>query len=191
MIAYAQPTKGGFPKAVYARSENGSTVPLISGFMSPRKPQSIQNRSMIPTSRRTSGKLQQDRSEYMLSYPQTPPRSGGSTSSSPSPKGQKTVTRRQSTSLRRMSNPLDTIDASNMSKDVSSTAVELILSSCDPSLIHIAPILAELGIHRMEHLRAIARLSEETRDREIKEQALKRGVTVMEWAILLDKLQDL
>jgi len=43
----------------------------------------------------------------------------------------------------------------------------------------------------MEHLRAIARLSEETRDREIKEQALKRGVTVMEWAILLDKLQDL
>ena len=43
----------------------------------------------------------------------------------------------------------------------------------------------------MEHLRAVSRLSEETRDKEVKEQALRRGVTVMEWAILVDKLQTL
>ena len=73
----------------------------------------------------------------------------------------------------------------------STSSVEVILSSCDPSLLHIAPVLYELGIKRVDHLRAVARLSEETRDREVKEQALKRGVTVVEWAIFLDKLQSL
>jgi hypothetical protein len=34
-------------------------------------------------------------------------------------------------------------------------------------------------------------MNEETRDRELKGQALMRGVTVMEWAILIDKLQCL
>ena len=73
----------------------------------------------------------------------------------------------------------------------STSSVEIILSSCDPSLLHIAPILYELGIKRVDHLRAIARLSEETRDREVKEQARRRGVTVVEWAIFLDRLQSL
>jgi hypothetical protein len=31
-------------------------------------------------------------------------------------------------------------------------------------------------------------MHEETRDREVKEEALKKGVTVIEWAIFLDKL---
>jgi hypothetical protein len=42
-----------------------------------------------------------------------------------------------------------------------------------------------------EHLRAVGKLSEETRNREVKEEVLKLGVTVVEWAILLDRLQSL
>jgi len=38
---------------------------------------------------------------------------------------------------------------------------------------------------------ALARMREGTRDREVKEEALKKGVTVVEWAILIDKLQTL
>ena len=38
---------------------------------------------------------------------------------------------------------------------------------------------------------ALARMREETRDREVKEEALRKGVTVVEWAILIDKLQTL
>ena len=66
-----------------------------------------------------------------------------------------------------------------------------VLASCEPSLLHIGPALSELGICKMEHLRAVKRLTEETRDRELREPALKKGVTVMEWAILLDKILTL
>ena len=38
---------------------------------------------------------------------------------------------------------------------------------------------------------ALARMREQTRDREVKEEALKKGVTYVEWAILIDKLQSL
>ena len=38
---------------------------------------------------------------------------------------------------------------------------------------------------------ALARMREQTRDREVKEEAFKKGVTVVEWAILIDKLQSL
>ncbi|GLB38757.1 hypothetical protein LshimejAT787_0506220 [Lyophyllum shimeji] len=76
-------------------------------------------------------------------------------------------------------------------KSASTVAFENILASCEPPLLHISPALAKVGIMNESHLRAIARLSEETRDREIKEEALRQGVTVMEWAILLDKLQEL
>ena len=65
------------------------------------------------------------------------------------------------------------------------------LASCDPPLVHLSPMLAKLGILHEGHLRAVARLSEETRDREVREEALKLGVTVMEWAMLLDRLQTL
>lgn len=43
----------------------------------------------------------------------------------------------------------------------------------------------------MEHLKAVTRLSEEMRDREVREEALRMGVTVVEWAILLDKVSML
>ncbi|KAI0252108.1 hypothetical protein BJV78DRAFT_1204796 [Lactifluus subvellereus] len=71
------------------------------------------------------------------------------------------------------------------------SAIEFILSSCQPSLLHLLPILEELGVRRSEHMTALARMREETRDREVKEEALKKGVTVVEWAILIDKLQSL
>ena len=40
-------------------------------------------------------------------------------------------------------------------------------------------------------LKALANMHEETGGREVKEEVLKKGVTVAEWAILLDKLQVL
>ncbi|KAJ7878871.1 hypothetical protein B0H14DRAFT_1630753 [Mycena olivaceomarginata] len=69
--------------------------------------------------------------------------------------------------------------------------LEDILISCEPSLLHICPVLQRVGILGAEHLRAVGKLSEETRNKEVKEEVLKLGVTVIEWAILLDKLQAL
>jgi len=68
---------------------------------------------------------------------------------------------------------------------------EAILASCEPSLVHIAPLLRRLGIRRVGHLKAIARLTPPTRDREVKEDAFRQGITVMEWAILVDKISML
>lgn len=68
---------------------------------------------------------------------------------------------------------------------------EQLLDSCKPSLSHIAPILARLGITKVEHLKAVTRLSEEMRDREVREEALRMGVTVVEWAVLLDQVRML
>ena len=42
-----------------------------------------------------------------------------------------------------------------------------------------------------EHMTTLVRMREQTRDREVKKEALKKGVTVVEWAILIDKLQSL
>ncbi|KAJ7194236.1 hypothetical protein GGX14DRAFT_476681 [Mycena pura] len=69
--------------------------------------------------------------------------------------------------------------------------LEHVLVSCEPSLLHVAPILQRIGILRTEHLRAVGRLTEETRNKEVKEEVLKLGVTVVEWAILLDKLRSM
>lgn len=68
---------------------------------------------------------------------------------------------------------------------------EAILASCEPSLVHIAPLLRNLGIRKVGHLKAIARLTPPTRDREVKEDAFRQGITVMEWAILVDKISML
>ena len=68
---------------------------------------------------------------------------------------------------------------------------EAILASCEPSLVHIAPLLRRLGIRKVGHLKAIARLTPPTRDREVKEDAFRQGITVMEWAILVDKISTL
>ncbi|KAH9065252.1 hypothetical protein EDB87DRAFT_1043616 [Lactarius vividus] len=82
-------------------------------------------------------------------------------------------------------------EATSHTKVTSSAQIESVLSSCQPSLLHLLPILEELGVRRSEHMTALARMREETRDREVKEEALKKGVTVVEWAILIDKLQTL
>lgn len=69
-------------------------------------------------------------------------------------------------------------------------ALEAFLTSCKPPLLYLAPILVGLGIRSNEHLKAVGRLKEETRNKEVREEALKRGMTIMEWAILLDRLQQ-
>jgi hypothetical protein len=84
-----------------------------------------------------------------------------------------------------------TISTISTVKSSSIVAFENVLASCEPSLLHISPVLANLGILTEGHLRAVARLTEETRDREVKDEALRQGVTVVEWAILLDRLQAL
>jgi hypothetical protein len=76
-------------------------------------------------------------------------------------------------------------------KVASGHEIESVLASCQPSLLHLLPILEELGVRRSEHMTALARMREQTRDREVKEEALRKGITVVEWAILIDKLQSL
>lgn len=145
----------------------------------------------------------------MISYPNTPPLTGSQASSgSPKPPRGTHSPRSPASALpaglrsplhgsfRDMretlpqAQPLSPTDTGTL-KATTTSSVEAILAACDPSLLHIAPVLHELGIRRVDHLRAVARLSEETRDREVKEQALRRGVSVVEWAIFLDKLQTL
>ncbi|KAF7969362.1 hypothetical protein HWV62_27484 [Athelia sp. TMB] len=70
------------------------------------------------------------------------------------------------------------------------TSLSGFLSSFQPSLLHVAPVLGSLGIRDEEHLRAVAALSEETRNREVREIALQKGMTVLEWAMLLDRTRS-
>lgn len=79
---------------------------------------------------------------------------------------------------------------STISSIKSDSAVRFVqlLESCQPSLLHIAPVLARLGILNVEHLKAVAHLSEEMRDREVREEAFRMGITVVEWAVLMDKV---
>ncbi|EIW59306.1 uncharacterized protein TRAVEDRAFT_28539 [Trametes versicolor FP-101664 SS1] len=160
-----------------------------------------------PSLRRHAARKSMDRSEYMVSYPQTPPHTD-SQGSSGSPSGIKHPRGAFSPvppgppaagplsplhgSFQNMRDALPLSPANTgAAKATTTSSVEAILAACDPSLLHIAPVLHELGVRRVDHLRAIPRLSEETRDREVKEQALRRGVSVVEWAIFLDKLQTL
>lgn len=69
--------------------------------------------------------------------------------------------------------------------------VKKALEECEPSLVHILPAVAKLGIATLDHMRAVAKLNPTTRDREVKEHALGMGITVVEWAILLDKIFSL
>ncbi len=76
-------------------------------------------------------------------------------------------------------------------KSQATTAFRDILSSCNPSLTHISDPLQSLGINSEAHLRAISSMTEGVRDREVRDEALKKGITVMEWALLLDKIRSL
>ncbi|KAL0961224.1 hypothetical protein HGRIS_006191 [Hohenbuehelia grisea] len=126
-------------------------------------------------------------SPYPLFTTSTPHRRS-SPSSKGRHKGSSPTTFTHSSSLLRQNR------STSMSSDANavpwtSAAAKDILASCEPSLLHISSILASLGITTEAHLRAVGRLSDETRDREVKEEALRQGVTVMEWAILVDRLQ--
>lgn len=76
-------------------------------------------------------------------------------------------------------------------RSASTSNFEKFLDGCDPSLVHVSDILKTLGMYKLEHLKAVARLSPEMRDREVKQVALRLGMTVVEWAILLDKIFQL
>jgi histone deacetylase HOS3 len=68
--------------------------------------------------------------------------------------------------------------------------LESSLSSCRPSLHHLSILLSELGIRTVDHLQAIARMSKTgsaTAYQEVRKEAYQRGITVVEWAILMDK----
>lgn len=132
--------------------------------------------------------------KHMVTYLHTPPLSHGSERDSPRHPGSQATNNPSMSTMRSRPHhhhPAERVDTSSMLKGSSTSPVELVLATCEPSLLHISPILTDLGIVKLEHLRAMGRMSEETRDRELKSIALLRGVTVMEWAILLDKLQTL
>ncbi|KAI0297746.1 hypothetical protein BC826DRAFT_153018 [Russula brevipes] len=66
-------------------------------------------------------------------------------------------------------------DTTSQTRVASVNQLGSVLSSCQPSLLHLLPILEELGLRRSEHMTALARMREETRDREVKEEALRRA----------------
>ncbi|KAI0647901.1 hypothetical protein C8Q79DRAFT_905941 [Trametes meyenii] len=204
MVSY-QNTKDGVPKELFSPRSDAPGLPPLRDLRTPSSPTTNRTYDRAPSSptlRRHAARKSLDRSEYMMTYPQTPPLTG-SQASSGSPTG-KHAHRALSPaaalrsplhgSFRDMHDALSPIAGSEVASALrvtTTSSVEAILAACDPSLLHIAPVLQELGIKRVDHLRAVARLSEETRDREVKEQALRRGVSVVEWAIFLDKLQSL
>ncbi|KAI0657278.1 hypothetical protein C8Q70DRAFT_1055812 [Cubamyces menziesii] len=206
-------TKSGIPKELFSpRSEMGGSGVPARELRTPSSPTTnktyFEKAPSSPSLRRHAARRSLDRSEppYFMAYPQTPPLTG-SQASSGSPTGKHALpTHAHSPPLRsplqgsfrdirEALSPAAPAPASSSdpsaAKATRTSSVEAILASCDPSLLHIAPVLQELGIKRVDHLRAVARLSEDTRDREVKEQALRRGVSVVEWAIFLDKLQTL
>ena len=150
-------------------------------------PGSLSRRTRCAVPGRTYAPPALTRPQFTMVYPQTPPLSG-SQSSTPGARGKHPHAVPRSPVVQ---GSFRDGELGGSIRTPSTSSVEVILSSCDPSLLHIAPVLYELGVRRVDHLRAVARLSEDTRDREVKEQALRRGVTVVEWAIFLDKLQSL
>ncbi|KAI0632265.1 hypothetical protein C8Q77DRAFT_1158915 [Trametes polyzona] len=211
--------KGVLQEVVSPSADEKTGVVPGRDLRTPSSPTTNTNKSYYdrpppsPTLRRHAARKSLDRSEYLVSYPNTPPLTGSQTSSgSPTRKGHlrnghspllaspptisaglRLPLHGSFRDMRDTLPPTPETDGSVLKagSTTTTTSVEAILASCDPSLLHIAPVLQELGIKRVDHLRAVARLSEDTRNREVKEQALRRGVSVVEWAIFLDKLQTL
>ncbi|EIN12908.1 hypothetical protein PUNSTDRAFT_141471 [Punctularia strigosozonata HHB-11173 SS5] len=75
--------------------------------------------------------------------------------------------------------------------EAATPSLETVLSGCSPSLLHTAPVLRDLGIRSVDHLRAIGRMENDLRNREVRREAFKRGLTVVDWAILLDVMKRL
>ncbi|KAI0344435.1 hypothetical protein BDW22DRAFT_1047773 [Trametopsis cervina] len=195
MVSYQKPSRqSDASRHMYTPSLRPSGSPSgRRGSNGSYKPSVQRSGSAGPTSPLKAAPGQPyERTEYMVSYLHTPPHSQSSERSSAK---RQAYHRQQSRPLSppqtRTYIPLDAVPTGSAIKSTSTSPVELILASCEPSLLHIAPVMSDLGILKVEHLRALARMNEETRDRELKGQALLRGMTVMEWAILIDKLQSL
>jgi len=181
IISYQQPSR----KAVAQQAQSVTASEI--GLLSPRarRMSAAQNiaEDSVASPRRSVAKAYQH-TEYSMSQLHTPPHSSNSSSKS-------NMVQRPPVSPTQGGTYLPLQDTGGVSRVTATSPVDLILSSCEPPLGHIGPVLSELGIIKMEHLRAVARLSPSTRDRELREPVLKRGVTVMEWAILLDKILTL
>ncbi|OJT09932.1 hypothetical protein TRAPUB_13569 [Trametes pubescens] len=209
MVSYDH-ANGGMPVEMLPGGPQGAGGNSTRELRTPSSPTTDRRFDRGPPSpslRRHAARKSMDRSErpqYMISYPNTPPHTDSQASSgsikhprgafSPAPPAPAAAgplsPLHGSFQNMRDALPLSPTHTGAL-KATTTSSVEAILAACDPSLLHIAPVLHELGIRRVDHLRAIPRLSEETRDREVKEQALRRGVSVVEWAIFLDKLQTL
>ncbi|KAH8825665.1 hypothetical protein DL96DRAFT_120317 [Flagelloscypha sp. PMI_526] len=124
--------------------------------------------------------------------PPTPPRSQNNgtprTGSSPLSLGYSSNSRRSKERGRMMSLEDVARQPSSPPDPKPSPFIESILADCEPSLTHLGPILAKLGITTEAHLLAVMKLRGETRDREVREEALRLGITIVEWAVFVDKL---
>ncbi|KIP06843.1 hypothetical protein PHLGIDRAFT_444326 [Phlebiopsis gigantea 11061_1 CR5-6] len=184
IISYQQPGRNGpVTQQVYTASEVGLT--------SPRSRRRGSSGSKQHASPRRSAAKAYEHTESVMTYLHTPPHSQNSSRSSPKSLVAPPPKPPPSPPHNGASVPVPVHDTGGPPRVAASSPIDLILGSCEPSLLHIGPALSDLGICKMEHLRAVKRLTEETRDRELREPALKKGVTVMEWAILLDKILTL
>ena len=66
-----------------------------------------------------------------------------------------------------------------------------VLSSCKPPLTHLLPIVLKLGMTSPSLMRAVGRMSEDVRDREVRDVAVKMGMTVVEWAVLVERIRSM
>jgi len=157
------PTRIGSPNCVFVKTPTGEEIIYDSDTDSPRIPTAC-------TAPRSS----------------TPNNMDGVQRSSPFPFH---PTKSRSTISSIMTSPTTPISTPTPVQDLGE--IERILESCEPSLVHTIPVLAKLGIRSEKHLRAVGRLTEEIRNEQVKEEALKLGMTIVEWAILLDTVRGL
>ncbi|CAK5283942.1 unnamed protein product [Mycena citricolor] len=166
-------------EGAYVRVREEGTRPMVD-----RSP-SIPSSKVLQGGRRT---------ESISEFGRQPLRHHPSTSSKPSSDPRTSTPKGSGTLIQPLDSPLFHAlkhTGSIISSIPPKSAEELddFLCSCQPSLLHISSVLHKVGIRTMDHLRAVGRLSAETRNREVREQVLRRGVTVVEWAILLDRLR--
>lgn len=181
IISYQQPARNGpVTQQVYTASEIGLASPRSQRRGTPA------SKGHASSPRRPAVQGYAHTESVMTYQLHTPPHSQNSSRSSPKSAGSA-----QKPPMSPTRSVAYVTMAAHDAGGATSSPVDLILDSCEPSLLHIGPALNALGICKIEHLRAVRRLTEETRNRELREPALKRGVTVMEWAILLDKILTL
>ncbi|KAF7364682.1 hypothetical protein MVEN_00337800 [Mycena venus] len=178
-------------KSVYYVNPNDydplMTGPTVEVFPPPRRTE--ENIPIALTSSRgvADTNPQNEGTKTYRSVSKAPPHSSGPRTSTPR-EGSGTLIQTSSPFHARKSKSGSTISSIHLTP---APTLEHILVSCEPSLLHICPVLQRVGIVGTEHLRAVGKLSEDTRNKEVREEVLKLGVTVIEWAMLVDKMQSL